>query len=153
LLIEEKLKSMNITLGEASKPVAAYVPGIITDNYIYVSGQLPIAEGKLQLKGHVGREVSEEDAYEAAKLCILNALSVLKDMLGDLDKVEQFVKLTGFVASAPGFTRQPKVVNGASEFIISLYGERGQHARSAVGVAELPLGAPVEIEMIVKIKA
>ena len=150
--IEEQLKVMGITLGEVPKPVAAYVPAVKSGGFVYVSGQLPTVNGQLQYIGHLGQELTEAEGYEAAKLCVLNALSVLKGLLGDLDEIEQIVKLTGFVASAPGFTAQPKVVNGASELLGTLFGERGQHARSAVGVAELPLNAPVEIELIAKIK-
>lgn len=152
MIVEEKLKSAGITLPQTPKPVAAYIPAIQVDNMVYTSGQLPIVEGELQLKGKLGREISKEQGYEAAKICALNALSAIKGIIGDLDRIEQVVKVVGFVASAEGFNEQPAVVNGASEFLKELFGEKGAHARSAVGMAELPLGAAVELEMIVKVK-
>lgn len=150
--IEAKLREMGLALSEAPKPLAAYVPAVQAGDYIYTSGQLPSSNGKLQFTGKLGKEVSEEQGYEAAKLCILNCLSVIKALIGSLDNVEQIVKVVGFVNSAEGFTMQPKVVNGASELLGVLFAEKGRHARSDVGVSELPLGAACEIEMVVKVK-
>ena len=149
---EEKIKSLGLELPEPPKPVAAYVPAVKVDNYVYTSGQLPFVNGELKYKGKVGKDVQEEDAYEAAKICALNCLSVIKGVIGDLDNIEQVVKINGYVASAPGFNLQPKVINGASELIGEIFGNIGQHARSAVGVNELPLDATCEVEMIVRVK-
>jgi enamine deaminase RidA (YjgF/YER057c/UK114 family) len=152
MTVEEKLKSLGLTLPQTPKPVAAYIPAIQVNDMVYTSGQLPIVEGELKFKGKLGREISKEQGYEATKICALNALSAIKGIIGDLDRIEQVVKVVGFVASAEGFIEQPAVVNGASEFLKELFGEKGAHARSAVGMAELPLGAAVELEMIVKAK-
>jgi len=149
---EAKLKEMGLELPEAPKPVAAYVPAVKVGDYVYTSGQIPFVNGELKYKGKVGGGVSEAEAYEAAKICALNCLSVVKAQIGTLDNIEKIVKLTGFVSSAPGFNMQPKVVNGASELIGQIFGDAGQHARSAVGVNELPLDSTVEVEMIVKTK-
>ncbi|MDR1193568.1 MAG: RidA family protein [Peptococcaceae bacterium] len=150
--VEKKLQEKGLTLPGVAKPVAAYVPGVKDGKYIYTSGQVPIKEGKLAYEGHVGGECSPEDGYEAAKVCALNCLAIVKDLAGDLDNVEQIIKVVGFVSSAPGFNGQPKVVNGASELLGEIFGAKGAHARSAVGVSELPLNVPCEVEMIVKIK-
>ena len=152
MTIEQKLQSMGITIPDTPKPVAAYIPAIQTDNLVFTSGQLPMVKGELKFKGKLGTEISKEQGYEAARICALNALSAIKGVIGKLDRIEQVVKVVGFVASAEGFTEQPAVVNGASEFLQEVLGEKGVHARSAVGVAELPLGTPVELELIVKIK-
>lgn len=151
--VEKKLAEMGLSLPTVAKPVAAYVPGVKDGNYIYTAGQVPFVNGEVKYSGHVGAECSPEDAYEAAKICCLNCLAIVKDLAGDLDNVEQIVKVTGFVSSAAGFNGQPKVVNGASELLGELFGEKGAHARSAVGVNELPLNVPCEVEMIVKVKA
>lgn len=150
--IEEKIKSLGLELPEAPKPVAAYVPAVQADNMVYTAGQIPFINGELKYVGKVGKDVSEEDGYEAAKICALNCLSVIKSVIGDLDKIEQVVKVNGFVASSEGFSMQPKVINGASELIGEIFGEKGQHARAAVGVNELPLNATCEVELIVKVK-
>jgi enamine deaminase RidA (YjgF/YER057c/UK114 family) len=150
--VEQKLNSLGLSLPQTPKPVAAYIPALQIDDLVFTSGQLPIVTGQLKFKGKLGKEITKEQGYEAAKICALNALSAIKSVVGDLDRIEQVVKVVGFVASAEGFTEQPAVVNGASEFLKELLGENGAHARSAVGVAELPLGAAVEIEMIVKVK-
>jgi enamine deaminase RidA (YjgF/YER057c/UK114 family) len=150
--IEKKLAELGLKLPPVAKPVAAYVPGVKDGNYIYTSGQVPLVDGKLAYEGHAGGDCSPEDAYEAAKVCALNCLAIVKDLAGDLDNVEQVIKVTGFVSSAPGFNGQPKVVNGASELLGQVFGAKGAHARSAVGVSELPLNVPVEVEMIVKVK-
>jgi enamine deaminase RidA (YjgF/YER057c/UK114 family) len=149
---EKKVQELGLTLPEAPKPVAAYVPGVKIDKYIYTSGQIPFVNGELKYKGKAGKEVSVEDAYEAAKVCALNCLGVIKSLAGSLDNVEKVVKVVGFVNSADGFDQQPKVINGASELIGQIFGEAGSHARSAVGVSELPLGSTCEVEIIVKVK-
>lgn len=151
MTVEEKLESSGLTLPQTPTPVAAYIPAIQVNDLVFTSGQLPIVNGELKFKGKLGMEVSTAQGYEAAKICVLNALSAIKSVIGELDRIEQVVKVVGFVASAEGFTAQPAVVNGASELLKELLGEKGIHARSAVGMAELPLGAPVELEMIVKI--
>lgn len=150
--IEAKLKTMGLELPAAPKPVAAYVPAVKVDTFVYTSGQIPFVNGELKFKGKVGKELTEAEAYEAAKVCVLNCLSVIKAEIGELDRIERIVKVVGFVNSAPGFSMQPKVINGASELLGELFGEKGQHARSAVGVNELPLDAACEVEVIVKIR-
>ena len=139
---------MDITLPEVAKPVAAYTPAVVTGHYVYTSGQLPFVEGKLEKTGKVGAEVTQEEANDLARTAALNALAAINNEV-DLDKVTRVVKIVGFVNSAPGFNAQPAVVNGASELMEEVFGEKGVHARSAVGVAELPMDAPVEIELIV----
>lgn len=152
MTIEEKITALGFSLPPTPKPVAAYVPAIAAGDLVFSSGQLPLANGQLAATGKVGRDVTKEQAYAAARICALNALSAIKSVIGDLDRIQQIVKVVGFVASAEGFTEQPAVINGASEFFKEIFGAQGAHARSAVGVAELPLGAAVELEMIVKIK-
>ena len=149
---EERIKELGLELPEAPKPVAAYVPAVLVDKYIYTSGQIPFVNGELKFKGKIGQELNEQEGYEAAKVCALNCLSVIKSVIGDLDKIDRVIKVNGFVASAAGFNMQPKVINGASELIGQIFGDQGQHARAAVGVNELPLDAACEVEMIVKIK-
>lgn len=150
--IEEKLNELGIQLPAVAKPVAAYVPAVLAGKWVYISGQLPFRQGKLEKTGKVGREVSLEEANVEARQCAINCLAALKSVAGDLDKVEKIVKVSGFVASAPGFNDQPKVVNGASELFGQVFGEAGQHARAAVGVAELPLNTCVEVELIALLK-
>ncbi|MFJ5230511.1 RidA family protein [Kitasatospora sp. NPDC088391] len=150
--VEQKLAELGLTLPEVAVPVAAYVPALRTGHYVMTSGQLPMVAGKLQLTGKVGAEVTPEEAKELAQVCALNALAAIKSVVGDLDKVEQVVKVVGFVASAPDFTGQPAVVNGTSELLGRVFGEQGVHARSAVGVAVLPLDAPVEVELMVRVR-
>ncbi|MFG3604585.1 RidA family protein [Micromonospora chersina] len=145
-----KLAELGLTLPEVSAPLASYVPAVQSGQLVYVSGQLPLAEGKLLATGKVGNGVSAEQAKDLAQRCALNALAAVDSLVG-LENVVKIVKLTGFVASAPGFTGQPGVVNGASELFGAVFGEAGRHARSAVGVAELPLDAPVEVEVIVEV--
>jgi enamine deaminase RidA (YjgF/YER057c/UK114 family) len=149
---KERLAELGLTLPAVTPPVAAYVPAVQTGNYVYVSGQLPLVDGALPVTGKVGAEVSPEAAKELAARCALNGLAAIDALVG-LDRVVRVVKVVGFVASAPGFTGQPAVINGASELLGSVFGEAGAHARSAVGVAELPLGAPVEVEMIVEVSS
>lgn len=150
-MIEEKIKQMGITVPEAAKPLAAYIPALRVGNLIMTSGQVPIAAGVIKYQGKVGNDLTEEEAKEAAELCAINCLSAVKSVIGSLDKIKRIIKLTVFVNSAEGFTAQPKVANGASEFIVEIFGEAGKHVRSAVGVSELPLNSAVEIEMIVEI--
>jgi len=152
-MFEEKIKKMGITIPEVVKPLAAYIPAMQVGNFVMTSGQVPISEGKVKYAGKVGKDLSEEEGKEAAKLCVLNCLSAIKSVIGNLDKIKRVIKLTVFVSSAEGFTAQPKVANGASEFIGEIFGEDGKHVRSAVGVSELPLNSAVEIEMIVEVKS
>jgi len=149
--VETRLKEMGLTVPAPARPVAAYVPTARTGNLVFTAGQLPVVDGQLKYKGKLGAEITIEQGYEAAKVCALNCVGVLKAELGDLDRVVRIVKVVGFVASAEGFTDQPKVINGASELLVAAFGEAGKHARSAVGVAELPLGCPTEVEMIVEV--
>ncbi|MHB1686556.1 MAG: RidA family protein [Ignavibacteriaceae bacterium] len=151
-MIENKIEELGFELPEAPQPLAAYIPALIVDKLVFTAGQLPTEKGILNIKGKLGAEVSEEEGRRAAEICALNCLSVIKSVIDDLDRIEQIVKLTVFVNSADGFTSQPKVANGASELLGKIFGEKGKHVRSAVGVNELPLNAPVEIEMIVRIK-
>ena len=148
----ERLAELGITLPAVTPPLAAYVPAVQTGNHVYVSGQVPRADGELLAVGKVGAEVSPESAKDLAAQCALNGLAAIDALVG-LDRVVRVVKVVGFVASAEGFTGQPAVINGASELLRAVFGEAGRHARSAVGVAELPLGVPVEVEMIVEISA
>jgi enamine deaminase RidA (YjgF/YER057c/UK114 family) len=148
---EQRLESLGLRVPEVVAPVAAYVPAVRTGAYVYTSGQLPMVSGSLVATGKVGREVTPEAAKDLARTCALNALAAVKSQIGDLSRVVRVVKVVGFVASAPEFTGQPGVVNGASELFGEVFGEAGQHARSAVGVAVLPLDAPVEVELIVEV--
>ena len=148
---EERLAELGLTLPGVAAPVAAYVPAVRSGEHVFTSGQLPMVEGALAATGKVGAEVSAEDAKGLARICALNALAAVKAEIGDLANVRRVVKVVGFVASAPGFTGQPGVVNGASELLGEVFGERGVHARSAVGVAVLPLDAPVEVELVVEV--
>lgn len=148
---EERLAALGLTIPEVTPPVAAYVPAVRTGSYVYTSGQLPMRDGELMHTGKVGSEVSPEEANECARQCALNALAAVRTQVGDLSAVTRVVKVVGFVASAPGFTAQPQVVNGASELLGQAFGDAGQHARSAVGVPVLPLDAPVEVELVVEV--
>ncbi len=149
----ERLAALGLTLPSVVPPVAAYVPALRTGSYVYVSGQLPTVDGKLPATGKVGGAVSAQDAAGLARTCALNAIAAAAQAAGGLDAIRRIVKVVGFVASAPGFTGQPQVINGASELLIEVFGEDGRHARSAIGVAELPLDTPVEVEMIVEVRA
>ncbi len=146
--IEAKLIALGYPLPAVAKPVAAYVPSVVTGNLCFTSGQLPFVDGALPMTGKVGRDVSAEDAKDLARLCALNALAALKLAIGDLDRVTRIVKVVGFVSVVPEFTAIPGVINGASEFIGEVFGEVGSHARSAVGVPALPLDSAVELEII-----
>jgi enamine deaminase RidA (YjgF/YER057c/UK114 family) len=145
-----KLGELGLQLPEVAKPLAAYVPAHRSGSLVYTSGQLPLVGGELAGTGKVGGEISPEEAKDLARTCALNALAAVHALVG-IDAVVQVVKVVGFVASAEGFTGQPGVVNGASELFGEVFGEAGKHARSAVGVAELPLGAPVEVELVVEV--
>jgi enamine deaminase RidA (YjgF/YER057c/UK114 family) len=146
----DRLAGLGIELPPVAAPVAAYVPAVRTGAHIYTSGQLPFVDGQLTATGKVGAEVSPDEAKALARTCALNALAAVHALTG-IDSVVRVVKIVGFVASADGFTGQPGVINGASDLMREVFGEAGQHARSAVGVAELPLGAPVELELIVEV--
>jgi enamine deaminase RidA (YjgF/YER057c/UK114 family) len=149
--VEDRLAGLGRTLPGVAAPVAAYVPAVRSGDYVFTSGQLPMVDGSLAATGKVGAEVSAEDAKQLAATCVLNALAAIKAEIGDLDRVRRIVKVVGFVASTPDFTGQPGVVNGASELLGKVFGDAGVHARSAVGVAALPLDVPVEVEMIVEV--
>jgi enamine deaminase RidA (YjgF/YER057c/UK114 family) len=151
-MIEDKIKELGYELPKTPKPLAAYIPALKFGNFVYTSGQLPTVQGELKIKGKLGRDISEEDGKIAAEISALNCLSAIKDVIGSLELIERIIKLTVFVNSADGFTAQPKVANGASELIGKIFGEKGKHVRSAVGVNQLPLNAPVEIEMMVEVK-
>lgn len=152
--VSARLAELGLRLPEVATPVAAYVPAVRSGSYVYTSGQLPVVDGELEATGKVGEGpglVSPERAYELARTCALNALAAVASVSGGLDQVARVVKVVGFVASDPSFTGQPGVVNGASELLGAIFGGAGRHARSAVGVAVLPLDAPVEIELVVEI--
>ncbi|MGH3156895.1 MAG: RidA family protein [Streptosporangiaceae bacterium] len=148
---ELRLAARGLALPPVVAPLAAYVPAVRTGPYVYTAGQLPMADGKLLATGKVGAEVSPEDAAQLAATCALNALAAVASVSGGLGSILRIVKMTGFVASAPSFTRQPKVLNGASELLLDVLAEAGRHARSAVGVAVLPFDAPVEVELIAEV--
>jgi enamine deaminase RidA (YjgF/YER057c/UK114 family) len=148
--VDKALARLGLTLPTVVPPLAAYQPAVRTGDYVYTSGQVPMVDGVLAATGKVGAEIDPEQAYELARVCALNALAAVAS-IAPLDQVVRIVKVVGFVASAPGFTGQPKVLNGASELLGEVFGDAGTHARSAVGVAELPLGAPVEVELIAQL--
>jgi enamine deaminase RidA (YjgF/YER057c/UK114 family) len=149
--IKEKIESLGLTLPVAALPVAAYVPAVRTGNLVFVAGQLPLVDGKIVKEGKVGKEVTPEEAKEMAQVCALNALAAIA-LVADIDQIERIVRVGGFVNGIPGFFAIPQIINGASELFIKLFGEvNGKHARTAIGVAELPLNAPVEVEVIVKL--
>jgi enamine deaminase RidA (YjgF/YER057c/UK114 family) len=147
---EQKLAELGLTLPAVATPAGAYVPAVISGNLVFTAGQIPLVAGTLMATGKVGQEISPEFAKEIAQRCALNALAAVKSVLGDLSRVKRVVKVVGFVASTPEFTGQPGVLNGASELLGNVFGDAGLHARSAVGVASLPLDAPVEVELIVE---
>ncbi|WP_413808642.1 RidA family protein [Streptomyces sp. OE57] len=149
--VEGRLAGLGLKLPAVAAPLASYVPALRTGPYVYTSGQLPLVEGKLGVTGKVGAEVTPEEAKDLARVCALNALAAVKSVVGDLDRIVRVVKVVGFVASAPDFTGQPGVINGASELLGEALGDAGVHARSAVGVAVLPLDAPVEVEIQVEV--
>jgi len=150
--IKEKIESLGLTLPVAALPVAAYVPAVKTGNLVFVAGQLPLVDGKIVKEGKVGKEVTPEEAKEMAQVCALNALAAVA-LVVDLDQIERIVRVGGFVNGIAGFTAIPPIINGASELFIKLFGEvNGKHARTAIGVAELPLNSPVEVEVLVQLK-
>jgi enamine deaminase RidA (YjgF/YER057c/UK114 family) len=150
--IKEKIAALGLTLPTAAAPVAAYVPAVKTGNLVFTAGQLPVVDGKLVNEGKVGSDVTPEDAKKMAEICALNALAAIS-LVADIDQIEKIVRVGGFVNGASGFVAIPAVINGASELLIKLFGDvNGKHARTAVGVAELPLNAPVEVEMVVQLK-
>ncbi|MGI8578384.1 MAG: RidA family protein [Nocardioidaceae bacterium] len=148
---EDRLVELGLAVPEVAKPVAAYVPAVRSGKHVYTSGQLPMRDGQLMMTGKVGGQVSAEQATECAQQCALNAFAAIKSVLGDLSSVVRVVKVVAFVASTPDFTGQPGVANGASELIGKVFGDAGQHARSAVATPVLPLDAPVEVEMVVEV--
>ena len=151
--IKEKLAELGLTLPAAAASVAAYVPAVKTGNLVFTAGQLPIVDGKVVITGKVGAEVTPEQAKDMAQICALNALAAIS-LVADIDQIERIIRVGGFVNGVPGFVAIPQVVNGASELLIKLFGEvNGKHARTAIGVAELPLNAPVEVEMVVQLKS
>jgi enamine deaminase RidA (YjgF/YER057c/UK114 family) len=149
--VDDRLAELGLSLPDVAKPAGAYVPALVSGNLVFTAGQLPSTGGVLPATGKVGAEVSAEDAKEFARTCVLNGLAAAKSVIGSLDRVTRVVKVVGFVASDPSFTGQPGVINGASELLGEIFGEAGTHARSAVGVAVLPLDSPVEIEFIFEI--
>ena len=150
--IKAKIESLGLTLPVAALPVAAYVPAVRTGNLVFVAGQLPLVDGKIVKEGKVGKEVTPEEAKEMAQVCALNALAAIA-LVADIDQIERIVRVGGFVNGIPGFFAIPPIINGASELFIKLFGEvNGKHARTAIGVAELPLNAPVEVEVLVELK-
>jgi enamine deaminase RidA (YjgF/YER057c/UK114 family) len=151
--IREKLQDLGLALPSAAPPVAAYVPAVKTGNLVFVAGQLPLVDGKIFKEGKVGKEVTPDEAKQMAQLCALNALAAIS-LVADIDQVERIVRVGGFVNGIAGFTAIPPIINGASELFIKLFGEvKGKHARTAIGVAELPLNSPVEVEVLVELKA
>ena len=151
--IQAKLAELGLTLPAAAAPVAAYVPAVRTGNLIFTAGQLPLVDGKIPFVGKVGSDVTPEQAKDMAQICALNALAAIS-LVADIDQIEKIVRVGGFVNGIPGFVAIPAVINGASELLIKLFGEvNGKHARTAIGVAELPLNAPVEVEMVVQLKS
>ena len=148
---EHRLASLGLTLPPVTQPLAAYVPAVRSGNFVFTAGQLPVVDGQLLATGKVGAEVGAHEAAALARTCALNALAAAVSVAGSLSAIRRIVKVTGFVASAPDFTGQPQVVNGASELLLEVFGEVGRHARSAVGTAALPLNAPVEVELIAEV--
>ena len=150
--VEARLEKLGLTLPATPKPVANYVPAVRVGNLLFVAGQGPSREGKILYQGHVGKDLTIEEGYEAAKACALNILSIVKSEIGSLDKVERIVMLSGFVNSADDFAEQPKVLNGASDLMVELFGDNGKHARAAIGVNVLPFNIAVEVAAIVEVK-
>jgi enamine deaminase RidA (YjgF/YER057c/UK114 family) len=148
---QERLRELGLELPQIPSPAGSYVPAVRTGNLVFTAGQVSFEDGEIRVTGKVGDAVSLEEAQHAARLCALNALAAAASEAGGLDRISRIIKVVGYVASAPGFNGQPQVVNGASDLLGEIFGENGHHARSAVGVVELPLGVPVEIEMIVEL--
>ncbi len=152
MIVERRLRELGVELPTPPKPMGAYVPSVVVAPLVFISGEKATVNGVLKYRGKVGKELSLEEGYEAARICALNCLACLKSAVGDLDEVERIVKVTGYVNSADGFNQQPKVLNGASELLLKAFGQAGQHARVAVGVSELPDDSPVEVAMIAKVR-
>ncbi len=153
LSYEERLRKLGISLPKPTKPIASYVPYLlIDDEYLYISGQLPMKNGSLAFKGKLGHDLNTEEGYQAARICAINILAQIKAALGSLDKVDRIVKVEGYVASISDYTEHSKVVNGASDLFFEVFGEAGKHTRIAIGVSSLPLDAPCEISAVVKVK-
>lgn len=150
--IEEAIARKGYKLPESSPPLASYVNGVISGRLLFISGKLPVDAGRVKFAGKLGRELTTEQGYEAARQCALHAIASAREVLGNLDRIVRVVKVTGFVNVAPGFTDVPKVINGASDLFVEIFNEKGKHARSAIGVSELPLNSGVEIEVIFEIK-
>jgi len=150
-VIDEKLASLNITLPDPPKPAGSYVPVMIAGRLVFVSGQIPLKEGKVQYFGKVSKDISVEEAQKAAKLCIINALAHLKNELGNLDKISKIIRVSGYVNSTPEFVEHPRVINAASDLLYEIFGSRSQHSRIAIGVASLPLNSCVEIDVVAEI--
>jgi enamine deaminase RidA (YjgF/YER057c/UK114 family) len=150
--VDTRLQRLGLQLPAAPQPVASYIPAVRSGNLLFLSGVLPFHEGKVRPIGKLGRDVTPEQGKEASRRALLNALAIVREALGTLDHVTQVVRMVGHVASAEGFTQQPIVVNGASDLLVEIFGEAGRHARVAVGVAELPLNAPVELELIIEVR-
>ncbi len=148
---DQRLAQLNIQLPSPPKPVATYVSAVQAGDLLFLSGMIPFQDGKLVSAGKVGRDLTVDQGVEAARVALLNALAVIRHELGTLDRVRQVVRLVGYVASAEGFVQQPAVMNGASDLLVAIFGEKGKHARVALGAAELPLNAPVELEMILQV--
>jgi enamine deaminase RidA (YjgF/YER057c/UK114 family) len=150
--VESRVNELKLSIPDVPNPVAAYIPAKQTGNLVFTAGQLPMVNGELISKGLLGQDVEIDEANKAARICTLNALAAIKGVIGDLDRIKQIVRVVGYVASVPTFIQQPAVVNGASELLLEIFGENGKHARSAVGMAVLPLNASVEIELTVEIE-
>ena len=150
-MIEDKLRELSIELPTPPSPAGSYIPVVTTGNLAFVSGQIPMREGKVVFEGKVPEQQSLESARDAAKICIINGLAQLKSNLGSLDRITKFVRISGFVNSSPEFTEQPKVINAASDLLVEVFGDMAKHSRIAVGVASLPLNSTVEIDMVVEI--
>jgi enamine deaminase RidA (YjgF/YER057c/UK114 family) len=148
--VNQRISDLGITLPQVATPAGAYVPAVVSGNLVFTAGQIPLVDGKLVATGKVGKDLNADQAKEIARICALNAVAAVKSVIGDLDRVTKVVKVVGFVSSTPDFTAQPSVVNGASELLEQIFGDKGIHARSAVGVAVLPLDAPVEVELVVE---
>lgn len=150
--IEKRLEELGLILPEVSKPAASYVQTKRTNNLIYISGQMPVSDGEIAYKGKLGQEYTKEEGYEAAKLCALNLIAQLKEAIGDLDRIEQIVNLKGYVASTADFYEHPYVINGASDVMVKVFGEKGKHTRCALATNVLPFNIPVEVELIAEVR-
>jgi enamine deaminase RidA (YjgF/YER057c/UK114 family) len=148
---EAQVTALGLVLPAPPKPVATYIPVVQTGNLLFLGGMIPLRDGTLMMAGKLGKDISVEQGYEAARICLLNAVAVIRQHLGTLDRVKQVVKLVGYVASVEGFVQQPAIINGASDLLVKIFGDAGRHARVAVGAAALPFNAPVEIELIVQV--